>query len=152
MSVITDALQKAQSRSFPDRTSTDSSPSPGSPGRWPWWSAGVALAGLAIVWLWVGGGLHWPVSPRRAAAPTAPAAAPAPILSLLPGNPASPALGWRVDGVITGMGEPLAIINGTTVAEGEQVADGTTVVSVTRKSVELERDDGQRMTLAVAER
>ena len=142
MSVITDALQKAQSRPLADPPATPST------GRGPWWSAGTILVVVGLLWVWAS---HSHLPHRQIATSTPlPAPEPAPILSLLPGNPGSPALGWRVDGILTGMGTPLAIINGTTVAEGEQIAGGTKVVSVTHEAVELERNDGKRVTLAVA--
>lgn len=145
MSLITDALQKAQFRPLAE-------PAPPAPagGRGPWWSAAAVLGALALLWIWAANG----PMPRHRASTAPPARAPAaeslpPIMSLMPGAPSSPSLTWRVDGIITGMGEPLAIINGKTVAQGERLAGGTKVVSVTHEQVELEGDQGQRVTLPV---
>lgn len=143
MSLITDALQKAQSRP------ADRPPEPPMGGR-GWWSVGAVVAVLAVLWTWVGPS-RWPHHRLIRATPTsAPATPAAPILSLLPATPVASSLGWRVDGIMTGMGEPLAIINGTTVAQGEQVNPQTKVVSVTHDAVELEHEDGRRLTLAVS--
>lgn len=149
MSLITDALQKTQSHSPADRP-TGSSPVP------PWWSAGVVLGALALLWWWAahaalgnGQSRSHPASTAALAAATRKPESLRPILSLLPAAPGSPSLTWRIDGVVTGMGTPLAIINGKTVAEGEQMPGGTKVVSVNQQRVQLERESGEVVTVPV---
>lgn len=142
MSLITDALQKSHSHSPADRPS-GSSPLP------PWWSAAVVLGAFALLWWWAGHAAGGRTPPHRAPAAAASTPKPlTPILSLLPAVPVSPAMGWRVDGVVTGMGTPLAIINGKTLAEGEHLPGGTRVVSVSQEQIELEHE-GATVTLAV---
>ena len=140
MSLITDALQKSHSHSPADR------PTGSGPSLPPWWSAAAVLGAFALLWWWAGHAAGTRPPPHRA--PPAPLA---PIMSLLPAVPTSPSMTWRIDGVVTGMGTPLAIINGKTLAEGEQLPGGTRVVSVSQEEVELEHE-GATVTLAVEER
>jgi len=151
VSLITDALQKAQSHSPVDRPA-------GPPATPPWWSAGLVLGALALLWWWAAhttphGAAPGVARPTPAARPVAAKVRHSepltPILSLLPATPASPSLNWRIDGVVTGMGAPLVIINGKTVAEGESLSGGTKVVSVSQEQVELQRENGETVTVPV---
>ena len=140
MSLITDALQKAQS---PHASSTTRVPSPShGPTRW---GLAVLLIGLggAALWFWPHHAGHAPsatTSPARlpAAAPHAMRSGtmPGPIMNMFPVGPTASALSWKVDGVIVGMGTPTAVINGQLVEEGQQVR-GAKVVSVNTDRVQL---------------
>lgn len=135
MSLITDALQKAQRRPAFE----PSLPNP--PPQRPWWPAGLALGllGLGLLWLRPPQGSST-TPPRLRPAKATPAAkpiyAPRPIMALTPVTPTAPAMTWRIEGVITGMGKPTAIINGQLVNEGDEI-HGAKVVSVNTRRVGL---------------
>lgn len=133
MSLISDALQKAQPPQTPGSHPPPTPPAPPS-----WKALGLLAALLVLVAYWA-----WPAQPasRQRAVfkrSTPRPSALKPIMTLLPATPVNPSLAWRVDGVITGMGTPpTAIINGKAVAEGDAVWGGARVVSVNRERVEL---------------
>lgn len=145
MSIITDALQKVQRRpAFEPMT-----PNPPPPQR-SWWPAALAIsvALVAAVWLWPSQPTSY--SPARSRPkPAPPAPAPQPIVSLMPAAPSTPAMTWKIDGVIVGMGKPTAIINGQLVAEGENVK-GAKVVRVDTERVEL-LHEGEVVNLEISE-
>ncbi len=150
MSLITDALQKAQSAPSSPTMRVPSSRRPT-----PW--------GLVVLLIGLGGATlaFWPHqtgqaplaaasanrshAPAPAARATRPGTMPQPIMNMLPIGPTASALSWKVDGVIVGMGTPTAIINGQLVEEGQQVR-GAKVVSVNTDRVQL-LDNGETIDL-----
>ena len=146
MSLITDALQKAQS--------TPSSPTMRVPSHRPTpWGLAALLIGLggAALWFWPHHAGHAPSAATPAHAPaiapraTRPGTMPQPIMNMFPIGPTASALSWKVDGGIVGMGAPTAIINGQVVEEGQQVR-GAKVVSVNTDRVQI-LDNGETIDL-----
>lgn len=135
MSLITDALQKVQ-RPPAFEPLTPNPPPPRRPSSW--WPTALALGllGLGLIWLWP----SHRAAPRHETSP-APAAAShpmtEPIMALVGAGPTTPAMTWRINGVIIGLGKPSAIINGKLVEEGEELHGGAKVVRVNADRVEL---------------
>ena len=138
MSLITDALQKAQS---PHASPTMRVPSaPHQSTRWGLAMLLIVLGGTALAF-WPHHAGHAPTAIAPTPAPgaaraTRPGTMPQPIMNMFPVGPTASALSWKVDGVIVGMGKPTAVINGQVVEEGQQVR-GAKVVSVNTDRVQL---------------
>lgn len=152
MSLIADALKKAQQKSWSSNRSSQSTPPPNK----PWWVLGIAFVfvGAFVYWAWptqMPRSKWTPSAPKNYITPSsASSQKPQPILAVTTpiGIPPLVNLSWKVDGVIVGgAGRPAAIINGEFVEEGSEVS-GAKLVRVNTNEVEL-LHNGEPVRLAV---
>ena len=101
----------------------------------------LTLVAITVVILSVGLAVGAFVWGRRQSQPTA-APTPAPVMS------SSSLAGLIVTGVVEGLGEPYAVINGAIVAVGERVREYT-LLEITNGIARLRRADGEEVALRV---
>ncbi len=123
---------------------------------------GVAAVVLCLALALLIGGIRWMwrTAPQRlsGSAPTVQHATTAAIeQTRLPANVPSttastqepgPKPALALSGIVGGLGQPYAVINGTIVSEGERVGTAT-LVEITKGAVRLRRDDGTDLVLTV---
>ena len=83
-----------------------------------------------------------PKPSERRAAPVVQPVAPTPETPAVSGN------GLTLSGIVEGMGESYAVINGLIVGVGEQV-DGATLLEIASGTVRLRRENGREIVLSV---
>ena len=152
MSLIDDALRRVNDPTKSDVASAPGAEQPVLIHHWPVETARqiparssrravwiLAVAGALAAVVVVGG---WWSSGRWTKLPTPPHASSA----SEPTAPASrPPEEFVVSGIVEGLGEPYAVINGAIVGVGEQVGDAT-LIEITANTVRLRRPDGRETT------
>ena len=101
---------------------------------------------------WMGRTLHGPSVASRDVSPGPSAdapAGPAPAAARNTAPPAGRSPGYVLSGVIEGLGDPYAVVNGLVVRAGDGL-EGATIVAIGSGSVTLRRDDGSQLVLRVS--
>lgn len=161
------AQQEAPAPAHPWPTGTPGSPSPLEPSKNPQGLSGIAMAVLVLGVVLAIGGTRWfkqavpiqgtaaPAQPAARSAPPEAEPAPKPEPTAPARAPWSAALTSQpsqtdpvLSGVVEGLGEPYAMIDGAIVSVGESIG-GWTLVRVEGGTVTLRRVDGRDLTLSV---